>query len=85
MIITNNVKLIIMLCDAEEELINPVCAFYWSDDTYKTFGDVTVQTISTEEIAPKLKAIKMMASRPNTEPKEVTLLQYSDWQDNTAL
>lgn len=42
MIFTNKVKLIIMLADAEEERITPVCAFYWSEDTFKVEGLVTI-------------------------------------------
>lgn len=61
MIFTNKITLIIMLADAEEERINPVCAFYWSEETFRIEGDITIQTLKVEQISSKIKTIKMSA------------------------
>jgi len=45
MIITNKVHNIIMLCDAEEERVNPVCVNYWVNDGERIIEDITLEFI----------------------------------------
>jgi len=52
MIITNKIANIIMLCDSEEERVNPVCENYWVEEGERVISEVIITAVETEEISP---------------------------------
>lgn len=46
-----------MLCDAEEERINPVCVNYWVEEGERVIEDITLEYIEEEELSSKIKII----------------------------
>jgi protein tyrosine phosphatase len=72
MLISNKVKLIVMLCNFLENKL-PACEEYWSETTNMTFGKIEVQTDSYEEHNENLKSFSITATR-GEEKHELTLL-----------
>jgi len=46
-----------MLCDAEEERINPVCVNYWVEEGERVIDDITLEYIEEEDLSSKIKII----------------------------
>ena len=57
MILTNKVQNVIMLCDADEERINPVCENYWVEEGERVIEDIVIIAVETEELSSKLKVL----------------------------
>lgn len=68
-----------MLCDAEEERINPVCVNYWVEEGERVIDDITLEYIEEEDLSSKIKIIWMKVSWADIDSFNVSLLQYNDW------